>query len=175
MRAELTPPGPPPPQSSGLVVLGVLVLTCSAITGSLLLSSSPSETFVYALFVDEVMSRPWAYERREIRVEGDLVPGTIEFREDESVPDACEHRFVLERGGYELPVRFARCVVPDTLRNDIELEVMAHGALDDHGVFHAQEVIPRCPRHYDFEAPSPHGPHSENATATGEASNRTSS
>lgn len=167
MRAEHAPPGPPPPNTSGPVVLGTLLLTCGAITASLLIAPS-GPAFVYSKFVDEVMSRPWAFEDHEIRVEGDLVQGSIEFREDEG---ECEHRFVIERGGYEMPVRFPRCVVPDVFRDDFDLEVVVAGSLDEHGMFHADEIIPRCPRHYDLRQPSPHGPaQSEgNGTAVGDA------
>lgn len=112
----------------------------------LLWGTEASDAFVYSKLVDEVMSEPARYEGRELRVEGQLQRGSVHF---ESQP-SCEHRFVLARRGHEMPVRFPRCVVPDTFRDDMEMDVVVQGQLQTDGSFLANQVIPRCPSKYEM-------------------------
>ncbi|MCA9607018.1 MAG: cytochrome c maturation protein CcmE [Myxococcales bacterium] len=112
----------------------------------LLWGTEASDAFVYSKLVDEVMADPDQYRGRELRVEGELQAGSIIF---EAEPQ-CEHRFVLARNGHSLPVRFPRCVVPDTFRDDMEMQVVVQGQLQPDDTFLANEVIPRCPSKYEM-------------------------
>ena len=112
----------------------------------LLWGTEASDAFVYSKLVDEVMTDPGHYRGRELRVEGELQAGSIVF---EAEPQ-CEHRFVLSRGGHQMPVRFPRCVVPDTFRDDMQIDVVVQGQLQEDDTFLANEVIPRCPSKYEM-------------------------
>ena len=92
------------------------------------------------------MADPAAHHGRPLRVEGQLVSGSVE-RESEP----CEHRFVIERGDHRMPVRFPRCVVPDTFQdNGMVLDVVVEGELQEDNVFLADQIIPRCPSKYEM-------------------------
>lgn len=134
----------------------------------LLWGTDASDVFVYSKLVDEVMAEPDRYRERELRVEGELRQGSVEFQ-----ADPCEHRFVLTRSGHEMPVRFPRCVVPDTFRDDMAMDVVVQGQLQSNGVFLANEVIPRCPSKYEMRQRQQDGesmPHSMPTARTGETS-----
>ncbi len=81
-------------------------LIVAALGGALALLFSgggAKDAFVYSKLVDEVVSKPAQFKDRELRVEGQLVNGSIKFREQ-----PCEYRFVLEKEGQTMPVRFAQ-------------------------------------------------------------------
>ncbi len=113
----------------------------------LLSGTGASDAFVYSKLVDEVMRAPNAFVGRELRVEGQLQQGSVRFVDEPH----CEHTFVLHRRGHEMPVRFPRCVVPDTFRDDMPVDVVVQGQLQTNGTFLANEVIPRCPSKYEME------------------------
>lgn len=136
---------------------------------AVLLFGTASDVFVYSKLVDEVMSEPDRYVDRELRVEGQLQEGSVHFESEPS----CEHRFVLTRSGHQMPVRFPRCVVPDTFRDDMEIDVVVQGQLQANGTFLANEVIPRCPSKYEMRQRQQNGesmPHSMPAAGGGETS-----
>lgn len=128
-----------------LLIAGVLTLLGAGV-GVLLFGTSASDAFVYSKLVDEVMAEPQTFHDRELRVEGQLRQGSVEFQAEPT----CEHRFTLTRGQYEMPVRFPRCVVPDTFRDDMPMDVVVQGRLQTNGTFLANEVIPRCPSKYEM-------------------------
>lgn len=128
-----------------LLIAGVLTLLGAGV-GVLLFGTSASDAFVYSKLVDEVMAAPETFHDRELRVEGQLRQGSVEFQAEPT----CEHRFTLTRGTYEMPVRFPRCVVPDTFRDDMPMDVVVQGRLQTNGTFLANEVIPRCPSKYEM-------------------------
>ena len=111
-----------------------------------LLSGVGGDAFVYSKLVNEVTADLDAFVGREIRVEGDLVPGSIVFRED-----PCEWRFVIEKDGEELSIRFPQCVVPDTFRDGFGISVIAQGELGEDHIFVANELVPRCPSKYEMQ------------------------
>lgn len=123
----------------------VFVLLCGGVAW-LLFGTEGGEAFVYSKMVDEVSADPSAFLGRELRVEGQLRQGSIQFRED-----PCEWRFVLEKGDHEMPVRFPQCVVPDTFRDGMGISVVVQGQIDDSGSFLANQVVPRCPSKYEMQ------------------------
>lgn len=112
----------------------------------LLLNSEAGDAMSYSKLVPDVVQNPEVHRGRQLRVEGDLKPGSIQFRES-----PCEWRFVIERDGYSLPVSFPECVVPDTFRDGFDIKVTVRGYLQEDGSFTANEVIPRCPSRYEME------------------------
>lgn len=145
-----TLPREPQPERSnrGPVLRVVLVLALlGGAVGLILFGGSASEAFVYSKLVDQVMEDPAQFKGRELRVEGQLKPGSIQFREN-----PCEWRFVIEKGGKEMPVRFPQCVVPDTFRDGMGISVTVQGKLEAGGEsFLANQVVPRCPSKYEMQ------------------------
>jgi cytochrome c-type biogenesis protein CcmE len=128
----------------GAVKVGLVFVVL--VGASVWLLSGSDNPFVYSKLVHEVMSEPESFEGRRLRVEGELRQGSIQFRED-----PCEWRFVLQKEGKEMPVRFPQCVVPDTFRDGQGIQVTVQGELSDDGVFLANQVIPRCPSKYEMQ------------------------
>lgn len=141
-----------------LVKVGILFGVLAAVIGLLLFSTSADDAFVYSKLVHEVKSDPKAFENRELRVEGDLKPGSILFQES-----PCEWRFVLKSEGQEMPVRFPQCVVPDTFKDGVGLKVTVQGKLTEAGHFAATQVIPRCPSKYEMQKALERGEHMPHA------------
>lgn len=132
-----------PPWLKIAAVLGVLV---GAVVFALL-NTSAGDAFVYSKPLTTVMTSPGEYMNRPLKIEGELRQGSIQFRED-----PCEWRFVLEENGQTMPVRFPRCVVPDTFRDGMGITVTVQGELEGDGSsFLAEEVIPRCPSKYEMK------------------------
>ncbi len=130
---------------SPLWKVGMVFLALASGVG-FLLSGVGGDAFVYSRTVLEVTSDPAAFLGREIRVEGDLVPGSIVFREE-----PCEWRFAIQSEGAQLSVRFSHCVVPDTFRDGFGISVVALGELGEDQVFEASELVPRCPSKYEMQ------------------------
>ncbi len=140
------PPADPAPRRGvpGAVKVGAVFVVLVGAAAWLL--SGSDNPFVYSKLVDEVMSEPASFEGRRLRVEGELRQGSIQFRED-----PCEWRFILFKEDEEMPVRFPQCVVPDTFRDGMGIQVTVQGELDGDGTFLANQVIPRCPSKYEMQ------------------------
>lgn len=137
--------------SPNLKIAIVLTLFAGGVVFTLLMTGA-GDAMTYSKLVDEVMANPSAFEDRQLRVEGKLRQGSIAFREE-----PCEWRFVIERNGRSMPVRFPECVVPDTFRDGFDIDVTVQGELDGHGGFLANEVIPRCPSKYEMQQRAQNG------------------
>jgi cytochrome c-type biogenesis protein CcmE len=150
MSEVAPPPSTPEPPSEGLspvVKIGVVLVLLGGSVAFLLFGSSATDAFVYSKLVHEVMVDPAEFEGRELRVEGELKQGSVQFREQ-----PCEWRFVLSKEGHEMPVEFPQCVVPDTFRDGMGISVTVQGRLtEDGGGFLANQVVPRCPSKYEME------------------------
>ncbi|MCA9575050.1 MAG: cytochrome c maturation protein CcmE [Polyangiales bacterium] len=135
-------------ESSGGLGSGPKIIAVFALLGAAMLVlafGQASEVATYSVTVGEALAH--AQGDRRIRVEGDLRHGSIQFRES-----PCEWRFTIERDGHEMPVQFPRCVVPDTFRDDYDIQVVVEGRVDEHGTFLADQIIPRCPSKYEEQA-----------------------
>lgn len=147
--------------------IGAILTTLVGVVVYLLLNTDAGDAMAYSTAVAQVVSEPGSFQDRELRVEGTLRQGSIQFRED-----PCEWRFVLEEENQSLPVRFPQCVVPDTFRDGFGISVTVQGRLEDEG-FLANEVIPRCPSKYEMEErlnngeEMPHGPNGPPAATAG--------
>jgi cytochrome c-type biogenesis protein CcmE len=161
-----TSPGPRTPKRvPGAVKVGLVFVALVGMAAWLLTGSD--NPFVYSKLVHEVMNEPAAFEGRPLRVEGELRQGSIQFRED-----PCEWRFVLQEEGKEMPVRFPQCVVPDTFRDGMGIQVTVQGELGGDGIFLANQVIPRCPSKYEMQQRLEAGekmPYDPNATLPGQS------
>lgn len=125
-------------------ILGVLSLLGVALF--LLLGTGASDAFVYSKLVNEVVANPAAFAGKKLRVEGELKPGSIQFREE-----PCEWKFVLSKSDTDMAVRFPECVVPDTFRDGMGISVTVQGNIQTDGTFLASDVVPRCPSKYEMQ------------------------
>lgn len=127
--------------------LGLLaILLCMGAGIALLVLFGFKEAAVYALPVSELKSRSAELEGRRVRVDGELVPGSLSKKDD-----PCEYKFTIQASGATLDVRYPQCVVPDTFRDRPEggVKVTVTGSLQKQGDFEATEILAKCASKYD--------------------------
>ena len=136
---------PAPKRNLGLLV-GLLVVGAALVA----LVFSFQEAAVYAKTVDQLMAEQGKLAGRPVRVEGDLVKGTLVHQDS-----PCEYRFRMVSKGVEVPVRYGQCVVPDTFRDvpDMDVKVTVEGKLVGQQ-FEATQVMAKCPSKYDMREKS---------------------
>lgn len=128
--------------------VGLLIALLVAVGGLLtLVFSSADDAAIYSLTVDKVMADRQTLLGRNLRVEGDLVKGTLRHR-----AEPCEYRFTMARGGQQLKVRYAECIIPDTFRDvpDMDVQVTAEGQLTEDGALEATHIMAKCPSKYEM-------------------------
>ena len=103
---------------------------------------------VYTKNVDQIASEGALLAGRRVRVEGTLVHGTLQRRDQ-----PCEYRFTIKGKETELPVRYGQCVVPDTFRDvpGMDVGVTVLGKISAGGTFEASEVMAKCPSKYEMK------------------------
>ncbi|MCK6589214.1 MAG: cytochrome c maturation protein CcmE [Polyangiaceae bacterium] len=139
---------PPPTRSIGL--LATLLVLVGAVVSLMMVGFK--EAAIYATPVDQLLAEKEKLAGRKVRVEGELVPGTLSKRDQ-----PCEYRFTVHGAtkSNEVPVRYAQCVLPDTFR-DVPgggVQVTVEGTLNKEGHFDATLVMAKCTSKYD---PSTH-------------------
>ncbi|MBW2526434.1 MAG: cytochrome c maturation protein CcmE [Deltaproteobacteria bacterium] len=127
------------------LLISLLVIVVATVT---LFLFGFKEAAVYAIGVEELVERRTELAGRRVRIDGELVPGTLVKRDD-----PCEYRFVVQQNGQRLDVRFPQCVVPDSFRDRPEggVTVISEGELEPDGTFVASTITPRCSSRYDPE------------------------
>ncbi|AUX49103.1 hypothetical protein SOCE26_106480 [Sorangium cellulosum] len=135
-------PKPRPSRSIGL--LATLLVMVGALVALFLVGFK--EAAVYATPVDQLLASKDKLTGRKVRVEGELVPGTLAKRDS-----PCEYRFQIHGTQAALPVRYAQCVIPDTFRDVPSggVQVTVEGALTAEGNFEASLVMAKCTSKYD--------------------------
>lgn len=106
-------------------------------------STFRGSAMVYSKYVDEV-TRPAERARwvgRTLRIEGLVVPGSIEHR-----PGTRDFRFRVTRNHAEIPVTYSG-LVPDTFTNCAGVTV--RGVLGRDGLFRSDEIVAKCPSKYE--------------------------
>ncbi|CAN5320972.1 hypothetical protein BH09MYX1_BH09MYX1_05050 [soil metagenome] len=143
-RGRVVARGPVGRGSPALVV--GLVMAASAIV-ALILTFMKDNT-IYVKPADELVKNQAKFVGRAVRVEGNLVHGTLVKRES-----PCEYRFTITKNGADVPVRYAGCVVPDTFRDvpGMDVGVTVQGELQKDGSFEANEVLAKCPSKYEMK------------------------
>jgi cytochrome c-type biogenesis protein CcmE len=139
-------PAAPPASRGNLVLLVVLLVMAGGIVA--LVMTSFKDAAVYAKSVDQVQAARAQLMGRRLRVEGNLVHGSLERRDE-----PCEYRFVIKGKEAELPVRYAQCVVPDTFRDvpEMDVGVTVEGKLAAGNGFEANLVLAKCPSKYEMK------------------------
>lgn len=125
----------------------LVVLLVMAVGIVALVMTSFKDAAIYAKNVDQIMAEGAGLAGRRLRVEGNLVHGSLERRDQ-----PCEYRFTIKGKEAELPVRFPQCVVPDTFRDvpGMDVGVTVEGKLAG-GAFEATQVMAKCPSKYEMQ------------------------
>jgi cytochrome c-type biogenesis protein CcmE len=113
-----------------------------------LVMTSFKDAAVYSKNVDQVMVEGRSLGSRQLRVEGNLVHGSLTRRDQ-----PCEYRFTIKGKDAEMPVRYAKCIVPDTFRDvpGMDVGVTVEGKLGSSGQFEATQVLAKCPSKYEMK------------------------
>jgi cytochrome c-type biogenesis protein CcmE len=147
-----------PPQRSLALLLTLLAMVAGVVCLFLFGMNSGA---IYAMKVDELMTARDKFAGKKVRVEGELVPGTLVKRDK-----PCEYRFTISGPNEKLPVRYPQCVVADSFRDVPSggVEVTVEGKLSAAGEFEATLVMAKCTSKYDKDThemkdgPKPEGP-----------------
>jgi cytochrome c-type biogenesis protein CcmE len=130
--------------------LGLLAVLLTMVTGIVcLFLFGFKEAAVYSMPVADLLDKGSDLVGRNVRIEGELVPGTLEKRDK-----PCEYRFRVRadaKSDKSLEVRYAQCIVPDSFRDVPEGGVMvtAEGALQQDGHFASTFLMAKCSSRYD--------------------------
>ena len=132
-----------PAKKRNLALLLTLLAMVGAVVVLFLLVFQPAA--VYATPVDKLV-KGGQLVGRKVRVEGELVPGTLVKRDQ-----PCEYRFTIHKDDVQLPVRYPQCVIPDGFRDVPSggVQVTVEGALTPDGAFDASLVMAKCSSKYD--------------------------
>jgi cytochrome c-type biogenesis protein CcmE len=129
-----------------LLVVVPLVTAAAAIVALVLVGMQ--DKGVYSKPVDELVAQKAKFIGKPVRAEGLLVHGSLVKRES-----PCEYRFKMEKNGTELPVRYAKCIVPDTFRDvpGMDVGVTVEGELQADNTIEASQVLAKCPSKYEMK------------------------
>jgi cytochrome c-type biogenesis protein CcmE len=133
---------PRPNRSIGLLVS--LLVMVGAIVSLFMVVFQPAA--VYATPVDKFVNEGKAFVGRKVRIDGELVPGSLVKRDS-----PCEYRFTIYKNDAKLPVSYAKCIVPDGFRDVPSggTQVTVEGTLAASGEFQASLLMAKCSSKYD--------------------------
>ncbi len=135
-----------------MLLLVPLVMAAAAIVALVLVGMQDKGT--YSKDVDVLIAEKAKFIGKPVRVEGSLVHGSLVKRET-----PCEYRFTIEKNGVEVPVRFAKCIVPDTFRDvpGVDVGVTVEGELRADNSLEANAVLAKCPSKYEMKQKAAQG------------------
>lgn len=135
-----------------LLLLVPLVMAAAAIVALVLVGMQDKGT--YSKDVDVLIAEKAKFIGKPVRVEGSLVHGSLVKRES-----PCEYRFTIEKNGVEVPVRYAKCIVPDTFRDvpGVDVGVTVEGELRPDNSLEANAVLAKCPSKYEMKQKAAQG------------------
>ena len=135
-----------------LLLVVPLLMAAAAVVALVLVGMQ--DKGIYSKPVDELVAQKDKFVGKSVRAEGNLVHGTLVKRDD-----PCEYRFKIEKNATEIPVRFAKCVVPDTFRDvpGMDVGVTVEGELQPDGSLEASQVLAKCPSKYEMKEKAAQG------------------
>ncbi len=138
------------PTRSNLGLLAVLLVMVGGLV--CLFMFGFQDAAIYSLTVEKLRARGNDSVGRRVRIDGELVPGTLSKRDR-----PCEYRFTLrepEKPGVKpVSVRYPQCVIPGRLRDMPQGGVMvtAEGKLTQEGHFEANLIMAKCSSKYNAD------------------------
>ncbi len=149
-------------------IIGGLLIVAAVVY---LIASSFQSSSQYFLTVDELRAKGAAVAGREIRISGAVIGDTIQYDSntltlrftiantpgDQKEVDrlgglaAVLHQAVTDPKASRLQIEY-KGVKPDLLRN--EAQAIMTGKIGEDGVFHAQELLLKCPTKYEDAVPN---------------------
>jgi cytochrome c-type biogenesis protein CcmE len=145
-----------------LLLLIPLVMAAAAIVALVL--GGFQDKGMYSKTVDVLVAQKAKFVGKPVRAEGDLVHGSLLKRES-----PCEYRFTIEKNGVAVPVRFPKCVVPDTFRDmpGVDVKVTVEGRLMPDDTIEATNVLAKCPSKYEMKQRAASGEKAPHADLSG--------
>ena len=133
--------------SKSSVLLAVGLVTATAAVAATVLFTMKDKA-IYSKPVDALIQEKSKFVGRPVRVEGNLVHGSLIHHDK-----PCEYDFTIQKNGTSLPVRYAQCVVPDTFRDvqGMDVGVTVEGELQANDTFEATSVLAKCPSKYEMK------------------------
>ncbi len=119
-----------------MLVVGLAAGAAAIAVGALSMRPRSKPKPIVVVPVDVLVKNKSHYAGARLRVHGLVVANSTVKR-----TEPCEVDFMLEHGGYRVPVHYLACVLPETYREGPGIEVTAEGTLDDHDVFVAKDVL----------------------------------
>ncbi len=148
------------------IIGGVLIIAAII----LLIVTNTKAGAQYFLTVDELLDRQGEMVNRDVRVSGAVVGDSIEYDTTNLILNFSvahvpgENKEIEERGGLAAVLHQAvedptlnrlqvvyEGVMPDLLRN--EAQAIMTGRIDESGIFHAEELLLKCPTKYEEDIP----------------------
>ncbi|MGE3267582.1 MAG: cytochrome c maturation protein CcmE [Chloroflexota bacterium] len=120
--------------AGGAIVLAVTYLIVTALQTST----------VYYITVGELHQRGPAAMSQQVRVAGDVVPGSVE-----KIDAGLAIRFLVHDGSGQMPVYYKGGPVPDIFGE--EVQVVVEGKVDPSGTFQASTLLAKCPSKFETE------------------------
>jgi cytochrome c-type biogenesis protein CcmE len=139
---------------------GVLILAAVAY----LIISGTMSGARYFITVDQLLSDP-QYAGQTVRISGAVLGDSIQYNAENlvieftivNIPEEFDdlalalHEAVNNENATRLSVRVENQVKPDLLQH--EAQAILTGTLDENGVFHASELLLKCPSRFEEAAP----------------------
>ena len=121
--------------AGGAIALGVIYLIVTALQTST----------VYYITVGELLQRGPAAGTQQVRVAGDVVPGSVE-----KIDAGLALRFQVHDGSGQMPVYYKGGPVPDIFGE--EVQVVVEGKVGPDGTFQASTLLAKCPSKFETDA-----------------------
>ena len=121
--------------AGGAVALGIVYLIVTALQTST----------VYYITVGELLQRGPAGAAQQVRVAGDVVPGSVE-----KIDAGLAIRFQVHDGSGQMPVYYKGGPVPDIFGE--EVQVVVEGKVGPDGTFQASTLLAKCPSKFETDA-----------------------
>ena len=120
--------------AGGAIVLGIAYLIVTALQTST----------VYYITVGELLQRGTAAGAKQVRLAGDVVPGSVE-----KIDAGLAIRFLVHDGSGQMPVYYKGGPVPDIFGD--EVQVVVEGKVGPDGTFQASTLLAKCPSKFEAE------------------------
>ncbi len=141
------------------LVIGLIIIAGSVIY---LLISSTIHSMQYFITIDELLRSPEKYKTKTVRVSGAVIGSTIHIDKEKNTVSftvaniSSDHQKLDEEGALADAVNdltanhlsvIYKGVKPDLLKD--QSQAIISGTIDDNQVFHADELLLKCPSKYE--------------------------